>query len=336
MRFVSHLESKCEGNAIPDSDLVDNCKDGNVNEWRSEVEEIRMILPGFAPKNSIEDLIRFCGIRKSNSFLMRKKDSGEVYGGQLIDLHARINNSCDPNCVSSHDGAESFLIALREIKPDEEITVAYCDLSMPRAIRQEYFKKNLFFDCKCALCSSNEFEAPEALRTAVICSCNQIIYDNAFKCPTCEVLLEIPNPEILSEFSQMGPIEKMKCFKDCQTRFHACHWINNKMADMLTQEFCAEPEYTKEVPSLLVDFKTGLIKGHETVTNPFVLLVRYEYALALIHRHPELYASGLLIASNYLKLASRIKGVDDELAQKFAVVSQKWSEYLKANNQHQQ
>ena len=183
MRFVSHLELKCiaSESLIPDSDLVDNCdfiEEGSLNEWKSEVEEIRLILPDFAPKNSIEDLVRFNGIRKSNSFLMRRKDSGEVYGGQLIELHSRINNSCDPNCLSSHDGPESFLIALREIKPDEEITVAYCDSTMPRKFRQNYLNKNLFFDCKCSLCSSEEFKVPEALRTAVICPCKEIIYGN--------------------------------------------------------------------------------------------------------------------------------------------------------------
>ena len=102
------------------------------------------------------------------------------------------------------------------------------------------------------------------------------------------------------------------------------------MADMMISEFCCDPEYTKELPSLLVNFRTGLIRGSETISNPFVLLVRYEYTLALIHHHPEFYSNGLLIVSNYLKIASRIKGVDDQLAQKFAIISQKWLEYLKS------
>ena len=132
----------------------------------------------------------------------------------------------------------------------------------------------------------------------------------------------------------MNPIEKMTRFKDYQGRFHCCHWINNKLADMLTHEFCSEFEYTKALPPLLIDFKSGLIRGHETISNPFIHLIRYEYALALIHRHPEYYPDGVLIASNYLKLAVKIKGVDDELAQKFALISQKWSEYLKNNKQN--
>lgn len=96
----------------------------------------------------------------------------------------------------------------------------------------------------------------------------------------------------------------------------------------MVKEFCTEPEYTRIMPGLLVDFKTGLVRGSATVSNPFILLLRYEYALALINRHAELYAGGLLVASNYLKLAARVKGVEDELAQNFAIVSKKWSDLL--------
>lgn len=182
MRFVSHLEQSCvsSGFPFPDSDLVDNyslVSFETLHDWNTEVEEIRTMIPNFAPNNSIEDLFRFCGIRKSNSFMMRHVDSGQVYGGQIIELHARINNSCDPNCVSSQDGTDSFLIALRDIKPDEEITVAYCDSTLPRKLRQQYLKSNLYFECKCSLCSSNEFHVPEALRTAKFCStCGETIY----------------------------------------------------------------------------------------------------------------------------------------------------------------
>lgn len=179
MRFVSHMESNVQSGKIPNSDLVDNCSQLNqkvLEIWRSEVEEIKIILPEFAISNSSDDLVRFYGILKSNSYKMRQKDDGEVFGAQLIEIHSRINHSCDPNCVSSHDGNDVFLIALREIKQDEEITVSYTDSSKPRAARKEYLKENLFFDCKCSLCVSEEFKAPEGLRTALMCPCGQILF----------------------------------------------------------------------------------------------------------------------------------------------------------------
>lgn len=123
-------------------------------------------------------------------------------------------------------------------------------------------------------------------------------------------------------------MDKFRLLKYSLKKLHECHWIINKMADSMIKEFCTEAEYTRWLPELLVDFKTGLIRGSETVSNPFTILVRYEYTLALINRNPDLYVGGLLIATNYLKLAARVKGVDDELAQKFALLSKKWSELL--------
>ena len=152
-----------------------------LDSWKVEAEEIRTMVPNFAPKNGIEDLIRFYAILKSNSYMMRRKDSGECFGGQLIEIHSRINHSCNPNCVSSNDGIDAFLIALREIKIDEEITVSYTDSSKPRFDRHEHLRNNFFFDCKCNLCSTNIFEAPEALRTAINCSCGQLIFGMLLK-----------------------------------------------------------------------------------------------------------------------------------------------------------
>lgn len=173
MRFIRNLEINSS-----DSDLVDNCSEMTknlLNNWKAEAEEIKSMVPNFAPNFTVEDLIKFYSILKSNSYMMRHKNTGELYGGQLIQIHSRINHSCDPNCVSSLDGTKVFLIALRKIEESEEITVSYTDSSKPRHVRQEYLKNNLFFDCKCSLCSSDEFESPEALRIAQICQCGQVV-----------------------------------------------------------------------------------------------------------------------------------------------------------------
>lgn len=173
MRFASHLEN--DNGSI--SDLVDNCSevlDNVIEVWKAEAAEIKAMVPFL--KIPIEDLVKFHGILKSNSYMMRKKETGECFGGQLIEVHSRINHSCDPNCVSSFDGTSVFLISLRTIEEGEEITVSYTDTSKPRNERQEYLKQNLFFDCKCSLCISDELEEPEALRTANICQCVQVIF----------------------------------------------------------------------------------------------------------------------------------------------------------------
>lgn len=139
MRFVSHLEINST-----DSDLVDNLSEMSqelLDQWKAEAEEIKSMIPTFALNYTIQDLVKFYGILKSNSYMMRHKNTGELYGGQLIEIHSRINHSCDPNCVSSLEGRNVFLIALRNIEDGEEITVSYT--VTPILLNQDPLVKNI-------------------------------------------------------------------------------------------------------------------------------------------------------------------------------------------------
>ena len=140
--------------------------------------------------------------------------------------------------------------------------------------------------------------------------------------------------KICHDFENASAMAKFKIFESSRRKLNDCHWVNNRMADLIVKEFCVEVEYTRGLSELLVDFKTGLVRGSDTISNPFILITRYEYALALINRHPEMYVEGLLVASNYLKLAAYVKGVDDEIAQNFAILSKKWSGILKQFKNH--
>ena len=125
MRFLNHLELNCESK--PDSDLIDNCENIDqdlLKKWELEAEEIVSMVPNFAKRNTIADLIKFFGILKSNSYMMRQKDSGAIIGGQLIEFHSRINHSCEPNCVASQDGVNVFLISIRDINVNEQVRIA--------------------------------------------------------------------------------------------------------------------------------------------------------------------------------------------------------------------
>ena len=125
MRFLSHVERDMhDGSRLINFDLIDNCSEMTqeiLNNWKNDAEEIRSLVPGFASHATISDLVKYFGILKSNSYMMRSKETGECFGGQLIEVHSRINHSCEPNCVSSHDGTNVFLISLREIKAGEEV-----------------------------------------------------------------------------------------------------------------------------------------------------------------------------------------------------------------------
>ncbi|KIM76188.1 hypothetical protein PILCRDRAFT_78079 [Piloderma croceum F 1598] len=75
---------------------------------------------------------------------------------------ALINHSCDPNAVivfpranrspSKHEPLMQ-LVALREIRANEEILTAYIDTTLPRMKRQQSLQETYSFDCRCGLCS---------------------------------------------------------------------------------------------------------------------------------------------------------------------------------------
>lgn len=182
MRFIAYLILNNDDGSI-DSCLVSNIDKidaATVDSWRIEADEVLKMVPFLAAKFNAEKLIKFSAILKSNSYMIKNEQNGSCIGAQLIDSHSRVNHSCEPNCVSSYDGADVFLIALKDIQIGEEITVSYTDTSKPRSIRKSYLKQNLFFDCQCILCVSDEFSLPEALRTAVICNCGKEVFGDDY------------------------------------------------------------------------------------------------------------------------------------------------------------
>ena len=85
-----------------------------------------------------------------------------------------------------------------------------------------------------------------------------------------------PKPEIFVWIFSNGSNERWSASRIVK---HDSTLVTGLMsADMLTQEFCAEPEYTREGPIFWLTSKLDWSRTQKTVTNPFVLLVRYEYA----------------------------------------------------------
>jgi SET and MYND domain-containing protein len=64
-----------------------------------------------------------------------------------------INHSCDPNAYIVMDGPEVAVRALKPIKKDEEIFIAYIDTTNPYPRRQSELKARWFFTCRCTKCA---------------------------------------------------------------------------------------------------------------------------------------------------------------------------------------
>jgi len=84
------------------------------------------------------------------------------YIGNGVPLKkSRFNHSCSPNTVADWNEETNIheVKALVKIKQGEEITIPYCMVLKPRALRRFALKKRYCFDCRCHACEISDQEA---------------------------------------------------------------------------------------------------------------------------------------------------------------------------------
>lgn len=96
----------------------------------------------------------------------------EAHGGLYI-LHSHINHSCDPNISVRHLEQRTALarisvIARRDIKVGEELTVTYVNPQMGLYERRQGLLEWGFGQCKCARCVQEEQDPTRQTKDAVI------------------------------------------------------------------------------------------------------------------------------------------------------------------------
>ena len=64
-------------------------------------------------------------LRHGNPYIFNLNDEFDLDGDVPENLARFINHSCRPNCESRQDGEEVWIHSLRDIAPDEEITMNY-------------------------------------------------------------------------------------------------------------------------------------------------------------------------------------------------------------------
>ncbi|BFY98011.1 hypothetical protein BsWGS_01051 [Bradybaena similaris] len=80
-------------------------------------------------------------------------------GSGLYQLQSACNHSCAPSAeiVFPHGDNTLAMVALRDIAPEEEISISYldcCDLERSRHSRQKILRENYLFLCSCEKCLS--------------------------------------------------------------------------------------------------------------------------------------------------------------------------------------
>uniref|UniRef100_A0A6B2L746 SET domain-containing protein n=1 Tax=Arcella intermedia TaxID=1963864 RepID=A0A6B2L746_9EUKA len=79
-----------------------------------------------------------------------------VEGTGLYLIANTMNHDCNPNVmtVCSNNSHQVTVIALRDIKKNEELTISYIDESLPFAKRKQILQTMYLFNCTCKKCQS--------------------------------------------------------------------------------------------------------------------------------------------------------------------------------------
>ncbi|KAI2602052.1 SET domain-containing protein [Hypoxylon sp. NC1633] len=77
---------------------------------------------------------------------------------------SRANHDCRPTCAYyfDHEDFHHKVLAVRDIMPGEEITIAYYDPLQTHSTRQDKLKKEWGFQCSCARCTADESSITES------------------------------------------------------------------------------------------------------------------------------------------------------------------------------
>jgi SET domain-containing protein len=90
----------------------------------------RWIIPNKTPiiqyrGNRISNADAYKQLELGNPYIFNLNDEFDLDGDVPENLARFINHSCRPNCESRQDGDEVWIHSLRDIAPDEEITMNY-------------------------------------------------------------------------------------------------------------------------------------------------------------------------------------------------------------------
>lgn len=97
------------------------------------------------------ELVRLVALLRCNSQAV--VDLANQRKGDVLIAPADFNHSCTPNCTVAFYGNTVQVRALTTIEPDEELTIQYTDLYLPRAERRERLQNSHCFSCACSRCT---------------------------------------------------------------------------------------------------------------------------------------------------------------------------------------
>ncbi|KAG5489114.1 hypothetical protein JIQ42_00737 [Leishmania sp. Namibia] len=76
-------------------------------------------------------------------------------GQGIYRVGCLFNHSCEPNLNAQYSAVNDetlTVVALRDVKAGEELTIRYIDASFPLAVRQQQLLEHYLFECRCTRC----------------------------------------------------------------------------------------------------------------------------------------------------------------------------------------
>ncbi|KAM3625895.1 uncharacterized protein V6R79_019417 [Siganus canaliculatus] len=90
-----------------------------------------------------------------NCFTISDGELQEIGVGLYPSL-SLLNHDCRPNCVMVFEGTKLLLRAVRDINPEEELTISYIETSALAEDRQKQLRDQYHFTCHCERCDAKD------------------------------------------------------------------------------------------------------------------------------------------------------------------------------------
>ncbi|XP_072236440.1 histone-lysine N-methyltransferase SMYD3 [Leuresthes tenuis] len=146
----SHLNSMSEQKKQGLSQLASMLELYIQKEVPDPTQEMTSALPP-----SCRDALNLIAKVTCNCFTISDGELQEIGVGLYPSL-SLLNHDCRPNCVMVFEGAKLKLRAVRDINPEEELTISYIETLNLTEDRQRQLEEQYHFTCRCQRCDSQE------------------------------------------------------------------------------------------------------------------------------------------------------------------------------------
>lgn len=146
----SHLSSMSEQKRQGLSQLASMLEMYLQQEAPGLVQEMMSALP-----HSCRDPLSLIAKVTCNCFTISDGELREIGVGLYPSL-SLLNHDCRPNCVMVFEGTKLQLRAVRDINPEEELTISYIETLSLTEDRQRQLKDQYHFTCRCQRCDTQD------------------------------------------------------------------------------------------------------------------------------------------------------------------------------------